>query len=213
MGFLDSIANAIKNIPSEVKFSLGEEKLLNYAKKYLELPKSEPTAEDSAASKDGVTAKVEMLRTVQKLTLTPTGGALELLVKDKIDVLFVLDFVIESVDWKKDKSIHLKFSEKVQSASQSTLGRVGGDFLLSTKKMVSSESFLKSALKDYPYCKVDGDRLVIQLDQVPEIKAYFANSPISSSLANFAGVTQLNHLDKGIEVGVGLVNNSAEAAV
>ena len=209
MGFLDSVANAIKKIPSEVKFSLGEEKLLNYAKKYLELPKSEPTAEDSAASKDGVTAKVEMLRTVQKLTLTPTGGALELLVKDKIDVLFVLDFVIESVDWKKDKSIHLKFSEKAQSASQSTFGRFGGNLIL----MLYSDGFLKSALKDYPYCKVDGDRLVIQLDQVPEIKAYFANSPISSSLANFAGVTQLNHLDKGIEVGVGLVNNSAEAAV
>lgn len=138
--------------------------------------------------------------------MTPSGGKLELFVKDRVDVLFVLDFKIKSVDWKRDKSLHLQFSEKVQSASTSRIWQFCVNLLLGTKKIVNSAGFLQAALADYPYCKVNGDSLIIALDQVPEVKAYFANNPMLATLGNFAGVTQINHIDKGLAVVLGLVN-------
>ncbi len=188
---------AIKKMPSEFKLSLGEERLLGYAKKYLEVSKP-------VDAKDGAASQVEMLRSVQKFSLTESGGTVGVLIRDKIDVLFELKFAIQSVDWKKDQSIHLIFSEKAQSASAFMLVRWMVNLLLGFKSR-SASGFLKSALAAYPYCQVVGNDLIIQIGQVPEIKEYFEKHPVLSSLKNFAGVTQLNHKDKALEVGLGWV--------
>ena len=143
-------------------------------------------------------------QTVQSLNLTPRGGQLKIIAHKAVDVLLTVNFQIQGVDWE-NRTVYLSFQEATQSASQSVLGRLLGNVVISSFEVATGAQHVKSATEQLPYIKIDGQEMAIYLDKVPQLQPTLHQTMMGVKLFDYLGIKSLEPEQGRLRVRLGMM--------
>ena len=119
---------------------------------------------------------------VKALSLSTDKGRLQILAIKGINVLVDVDFKVVAVDWKQ-RSITLEFTESMKSGSDSAIGQVLGNVVLTAFAMAAGQNPMRpvqQALAEQPYVtfgeteKVGENRnfrtMTVWLNRIPDLQ-------------------------------------------
>jgi hypothetical protein len=141
---------------------------------------------------------------VRDLILTPEGGHLTLLVHKAVDVLVSVEFKLVGVDWPH-RAVVLEYRESTRSGSETMLGRVLGTIVLSAFEAAAGSNNVRGVVSDRPYFRVSGNRMTIQLDQIPSLQGTLAWGVGSFRVFDYVGIKSIRTEPNQIRVKLGLV--------
>jgi hypothetical protein len=144
------------------------------------------------------------LTEIRDLSLTTEGGHLTMLAHKTIDVLVSVDFKVVGVDWRH-RAVLLEYRETTRSGSESLLGRVFGSVVLSAFEAATGSNNVRGAISDSPYFRISGNRMTIQLDQIPSLQGTLAWGVGSFRVFDYVGIKSIRTEPNQIRVQLGLV--------
>lgn len=136
---------------------------------------------------------------VEDLQLTRDKGELTVVMRDKVDVRYILDFHFTEVDWSR-KMIGMDYTLRSEAASTYWIGRVLGNLAISIFQIAAGESKLNAKLAGQAYLETSPGHLNIFLDKIPDLQKALAREYNGIRLFDVMGIRSLNTEDGALRV-------------